>query len=94
MSDAHDRPPPLDKAVKTRRERQARGRKDREPSVAQYLATIGVLGWTIVTPILLGIFLGRWLDRAFDTGAFWMLSLLAAGLAVGCFLGWKWITRQ
>ena len=48
---------------------------------------IGALGWTIVTPTLIGIFAGRWLDRAFGSGIFWTLGLLVAGLALGCWLG-------
>jgi ATP synthase protein I len=50
---------------------------------------IGALGWTIVTPTLIGIFAGRWLDRAFVSGIFWTLGLLVVGLAVGCMLGWR-----
>ncbi|HXZ68739.1 MAG TPA: AtpZ/AtpI family protein, partial [Alphaproteobacteria bacterium] len=53
----------LDKAVKTRRERRALWEREGERSMAQNLAMIGALGWTIVTPTLLGIFVGRWLDH-------------------------------
>ena len=55
---------------------------------------IGVLGWTIVAPALLGIFFGRWLDRRFESGVFWTLGLLVAGLAAGCALAWKSIHRE
>jgi ATP synthase protein I len=55
---------------------------------------IGALGWTIVTPTLIGIFAGRWLDHAFVSGIFWTLGLLVAGLALGCMLGWKRMHRE
>jgi len=55
---------------------------------------IGVLGWTIVTPTLIGIFAGRWLDRVFDARVFWTLGLLVVGLALGCTLAWKRIHRE
>jgi ATP synthase protein I len=55
---------------------------------------IGVLGWTIVTPTLIGIFVGRGLDRTFGSGIFWTLGLLVAGLALGCSLVWKRIHRE
>ena len=61
---------------------------------AQALAMIGVLGWTIVTPTLIGVFLGRWLDRELEAGIFWTLGLLVAGLALGCTLAWKRIHRE
>lgn len=65
-----------------------RPRKDKR-SLLLSVSIIRALGWTIVLPLLLGIFAGRWLDRHFDTGIFWTLALLVAGLAIGCVLGWK-----
>lgn len=84
----------LNEAVRRRRERLARGEREGERSVGQNLAMIGALGWTIVTPALLGIFAGRWLDRTFGSGIFWTLGLLVAGLALGCWLAWTRIWRE
>jgi ATP synthase protein I len=89
MTTDSEHPEPLGKAVKTRRERRARWEREGERSIGQNLAMIGALGWTIVTPILIGIFVGRWLDRAFHAGIFWTLGLLFAGLVLGCALAWK-----
>lgn len=86
-------PDRLDEAVKQRRERRERWQREGERSLGQNLAMIGMLGWTIVTPTLLGIFLGRWLDRHFDSGVFWTLGLLVVGLAIGCALAWQRIQR-
>jgi ATP synthase protein I len=83
----------LDEAVRRRRERRDRWQREGERSLGQNLALIGVLGWTIVTPTLAGIFLGRWLDRQFGSGLFWTLGLLVAGLAAGCALAWRRINR-
>ena len=85
---------PLEKAVKTRRERRARWQREGERTLGQNLAMIGALGWTIVTPTLIGIFAGRWLDRQFGSGIFWTLGLLVLGLALGCTLAWKRIYRE
>ncbi len=79
----------LGQAVRKRRERRARWERDGERSLGQNLAMVGMLGWTIVIPILIGIFGGRWLDRHFGTGIFWTLGLLVAGLALGCSFAWK-----
>jgi ATP synthase protein I len=80
---------PLDQAVKLRRERRERWQREGERSLAQNLAMIGALGWTIVIPTLIGLFVGRWLDRTLDSGIFWTLGLLVLGLAIGCTLAWK-----
>jgi len=84
----------LGRTVRVRRERQDRWRRDGERSLGQNLAMIGALGWTIVTPTLIGIFLGRWLDRTFAAGIFWTLGLLVAGLSLGCWLAWKRMYRE
>lgn len=89
-----DHPERLDEAVRTRRERQERWGREGERSIGQNLAMIGALGWTIVTPTLIGIFIGRWLDREFGSGLFWTLGLLMVGLTIGCALAWKRMHRE
>ena len=89
-----DHPDRLDEAVRLRRGRRERWQREGERSIGQNLAMIGALGWAIVTPTLIGIFAGRWLDRTFDSGIFWTLGLLVAGLALGCWLAWTRIHRE
>ncbi len=84
----------LRRAVKRRRQGRERWRREGERSMGRNLAMIGVLGWTVITPTLLGIFAGRWLDRRLHSGLLFTLGLFAAGLVLGCVLGWKWIERQ
>jgi len=79
----------LGEAVRKRQERRELWQREGERSLGQNLAMIGALGWTIVVPTLLGIFAGRWLDRTFQSGIFWTLGLLVAGLAAGCTFAWK-----
>ena len=63
-------------AVRKQRERRQRWLKEGEPSVARFVGQIGVLGWIIVAPTLIGLFIGRWLDHKFGTGIFWSAPLL------------------
>ena len=51
-------PERLDEVVRLRRGRQERWQREGERSIGQNLAMIGALGWTIVTPTLIGIFAG------------------------------------
>lgn len=82
---------PLVEGVRLRGERHRRWLREGDPSVAHRLAQIGVLGWIIVTPILLGIYCGRWLDHHFNSGLFWTGPLLILGVALGCWSAWKWM---
>ena len=80
-------------AVRRLGERRRRRLQEGEASLARYLGQIGVLGWTIVLPGLVGLFLGRWLDRRFASGIFWTAPLMLLGLALGCWFGWRWMRR-
>lgn len=74
-----------------RRRRRAAEADGGELSLPRQLARIGVLGWVVVAPTLLGFFGGRWLDHTFGDGMHFSLGLLLLGLVLGCWSGWKWI---
>ena len=74
-----DEQDPLVQGVRLRGERHRRWLREGEPSVARRLAQIGVLGWIIVVPMLIGVFVGRWLDRTFNSGLFCTAPLLMLG---------------
>ena len=86
-------PRPLDEEVRRHRERRERAHEDGGRSMGQDLALIGVLGWTLLIPALLGVYAGRALDRRFGTGPFWTLGLLVAGIVLGCALAWKRLNK-
>jgi ATP synthase protein I len=83
----------LVKAARRDAERERRAREAGAPGIGRRLAQIGVLGWMIVAPTLIGLFLGRWLDRALHSGLFWTAPLMLAGLALGCWSAWKWVEK-
>ena len=90
MSDPDDKDP-LVRDIRVRGDRHRRWLSEGEPSVAHRLAQIGVLGWIVIVPMLIGIFAGRWLDQRFDTGLFWTAPLLLLGTVLGGWSAWKWM---
>jgi ATP synthase protein I len=74
--------------------RDAEGRLDPEPSLGARLGQIGVLGWAIVAPTLLCLFVGRRLDRSLGTGVFFSAPLLMVGAAIGFWFAWRLMHRQ
>jgi ATP synthase protein I len=87
----------LDRVARAARralEREAKGRADPEPTLGARLGQIGVLGWAVIVPTLLFLFLGRWLDRSFGTGIFFSAPLLMLGATIGLWSAWKWMHRQ
>ena len=78
-------------SIRDRTQRRERAQREGEPSLGRYLAQIGVLGWMIVLPGLVGVFAGRLLDRWLGSGIFWTGPLLIAGVAIGCWGAWRWM---
>jgi ATP synthase protein I len=59
------------------------------------LGMIGLIGWSVVVPTLLGAALGLWLDKHYPNPQHpWTLALLVAGLMLGCFNAWLWIAKE
>ena len=58
------------------------------------LGVMGMVGWSVAVPSLLGAALGIWLDKNHPTTFSWTLTLLISGLLVGCFTAWHWITKE
>jgi ATP synthase protein I len=71
-----------------------RRKANRGRNVWQGLAQLGTVGWMIALPTVGGALLGRWIDTRYTTGVFWTLSLLCAGLAIGCLAVWRTINRE
>jgi len=81
------------RAVHLREQRSERWKKEGERPLWQNLSMIGALGWLIVTPTLLGMLIGRWLDRTFQTGIFFSGALIVLGIAIGCYLAWQRVNK-
>jgi ATP synthase protein I len=58
------------------------------------LGMMGIIGWSVTVPMLLGAALGTWLDRHHPAGHSWTLALLVAGLSLGCWNAWHWVSRE
>lgn len=81
-------------AVRLRSQRSELWKKEGERSLWQNLSMLGALGWLIVTPTLIGILLGRWLDARFETGIFFSGALIFLGVVIGCRLAWLRVTKE
>jgi ATP synthase protein I len=85
---------PLAEAARRAAEREEEIRRNPEPSLGARLGQIGILGWTIVLPALMGLALGRWLDQKFASGVFYSAPLVMLGAGLGLWLAWRWMSRQ
>jgi ATP synthase protein I len=58
------------------------------------LGMMGLIGWSVTVPTLLGAALGIWLDKHHPGKHPWTLALLVAGLAIGCLNAWHWVAKE
>lgn len=58
------------------------------------LGMMGLIGWSVVVPTLLGAALGIWLDKHCPCKHSWTLALLFIGLGLGCLNAWNWVARE
>jgi ATP synthase protein I len=73
--------------------RKARARKSTQ-GVWFGLGMMGLVGWSVVVPTLLGTALGIWLDNRHPGIHSWTLTLLVVGLAIGCLNAWHWVSKE
>ena len=58
------------------------------------LGMMGLIGWSVAIPTLLGASLGLWLDKHYPAPHSWTLTLLFIGLIIGCVNAWHWVTKE
>ena len=74
--------------------RKLKARRNSTQGVWFGLGMMGLIGWSVVVPTLLGAALGLWLDKHYPGTHAWTLALLMAGLAIGCFNAWHWVAQE
>lgn len=79
-------------SAKAKRKLAARGTSSH--SVWLGLGMMGLIGWSVVVPTLLGAALGIWLDHRGTSSHSWTIALLFAGLALGCLSAWHWVAKE
>jgi len=84
----------LSQEVGAKAARKLKARRNAGQGVWFGLGMMGLIGWSVVIPTLLGAALGIWLDEHYPGTHAWTLALLVAGLAIGCFNAWHWVAKE
>ncbi len=88
------RPSSLADKVGAKADRKMQARQSGTQGVWFGLGMMGLIGWSVVVPTLLGAALGMWLDARYPSPRSWTLALLVAGLVLGCFNAWHWVAKE
>lgn len=85
---------PLEQRIGEKSARKIRARKHAERTVWFGLGMMGLIGWSVAVPTVLGAALGIWLDVNHPGGRSWTLALLVAGLVLGCLIALNWVVKE
>lgn len=77
--------------------RKLEARREGDRGIWFGLGMMGLVGWSVSVPTVVGIAIGIWLDRRGGEGSgevSWTLTGLVIGVLLGCLNAWFWIERE
>jgi ATP synthase protein I len=80
--------------IDTKPRRELRGQHGKEKSIWFGLGFLGLIGWSVSVPLLLGVAVGLWIDQHYPSRASWTLGLVIVGLLIGCLNAWRWVEKE
>ena len=86
--------PSLSQEVGAKAARKLKAQRNAPAGIWFGLGMMGLIGWSVVVPTLLGAALGLWLDKQHPGSHSWTLALLVGGLTLGCFNAWHWVAKE
>lgn len=84
----------LTERLKAKEHRKLEARRQRHRLIWFGLGMFGMVGWSVVVPMLVAIAIGMWIDRTWPSQYSWTLMMLILGVALGCLNAWNWIQKE
>jgi len=88
------RPSTLGHQIGVKAARKLKAQRNTSSGVWYGLGMMGLIGWSVAIPTLLGAAIGLWLDKQQWSERSWTLALLVAGLTLGCLNAWLWVSKE
>lgn len=80
--------------VDRRASRKLEAEKEGDRGIWFGLGMMGVVGWSVTVPTLIGLAIGIWLDGRTRGGISWTLTGLGVGVILGSLNAWFWVQRE
>ncbi|PAV11670.1 ATP synthase [Methanosarcina spelaei] len=80
--------------IRIKAERKLRAQRHVDRTIWLGLGMMGVIGWSVAIPTLIGAALGLWLDKYYPESFSWTLTMMIIGLFIGCLNAWYWVVRE
>lgn len=82
------------RTVGTKEQRKIRAEQKGIVGAWTGFSAMGVVGWFVALPTVLGSLLGAWMDHRWPTEISWTLTMLGVGLFTGCVFAGIWMNRE
>jgi ATP synthase protein I len=80
--------------IVSKQDRKLRARQQDDHSIWFGLGMLGLVGWSVAIPTVIGVAVGIWIDKTFSSRYSWTLMMLLFGLILGCLNAWFWVKRE
>ena len=67
-------------------------RKSGSITTLRAFALLGIIGWSVAVPVIVGAYVGRWLDHTHGTRL--TLSFIIMGFVFGCYDAYYWLSKE
>jgi ATP synthase protein I len=84
----------LARKVAEKAERKLKSQRNASKKAWFGLGMMGLVGWSVAVPTLIGIFVGVWIDSTGKSRYSWTFMLLVAGIVIGCLNAWHWLSKE
>lgn len=83
----------LTKIIAKKVQRKLEAKKEHS-NIWRMSSFFGLIGFSVIIPLALLIWLGTYLDAAYPTGFSWTMTGIIVGLIVGGLNAWRWIKKE
>jgi ATP synthase protein I len=89
-------PPSAEQMIRRVGSQQSRAERARRNarSIWSSIAILGVVGWSVAVPTLVGVAVGIWIDHRWPSRFSWTVILMILGLVLGCMNAWMRIKEE
>ncbi len=84
----------IERQVAAKEKRKLKAQSEKNHSIWFGLGMMGLIGWSVAVPALIGVAIGLWIDSQWPSDYSWGLMLLILGIAIGCLNAWNWLQKE
>ncbi len=80
--------------ISSKEARKMRARERTDGNLWFWMGMMGIVGWAVALPTVVGVALGTWLDARYPAHFSWTLTFLFVGVVLGCANAWYWVNKE